>query len=58
MLINKILLHQRLHGIPSRVKLGRISWYRERRVTIRLCRFNQLRFRHALRRILVERAQT
>lgn len=58
MLINQILLNQRLHRVPSRVEFGRIGRDRERAITIWLRCFDQLRFRHALRCILVKSPQS
>lgn len=57
MLIHQLFLDQSLHGIPSRVELGRIRWHRKRSVTVRLRCLNQLRLGHALRTMLVQRPQ-
>lgn len=58
MLIDQILLDQRLHRVPSSVEFGGIGRDRERAVTVWLRHFDQLRFRHTLGRILVKRPQT
>jgi len=56
-LIDQLLLDERLHRVPRGVELGRIRRRGEGRVAVRLRQLDQLRLGQALRRLLGQRGQ-